>query len=272
LAFGVDKLQGAIKKRETNREANKGQTNAEAKNLPVHFFAALARHYMENYGITREQLGQISVKSHFNASLNPNAHFQKTYTLEDVNTARMAVDPLTVLHCCPWDEGAAAVILCAREAAKKFTAKICPSVVASVLKSTPPDGDILVNLTELSALEAYETAGIAPADLGLVELHDAFTIEEILYTEALGLCERGQGGRFVEEGATALTGRHPVNSSGGLISMGHPIGPTGIGQIAEILWQMRGECGKRQIKGPVEVALAHMVGAGGVCVIHVLKA
>ena len=226
---------------------------------------------MQEHGITRDQLGQVSVKSHYNASLNPYAHFQKAVTLEEVNTARMVADPLTVLHCCPWDEGAAAVILCAKELANKFTDKLCPSVVASVLKSTPPDGDFLFNITKTSAQIAYDKAGIGPQDLDLIEMHDAFTIEEIIYSEALGLCPEGEGGLLVEDGTTSLTGKHPINSSGGLISMGHPIGPTGVGQVAEILWQMRGECGKRQIKKPVNWALAHMVGAGGVCVIHLFK-
>ena len=241
------------------------------KVLPVQYFADLAQHYMKEYGVTRQQLGQVSVKSHFNASLNPYAHFQKPCTLEQANNARMVVDPLTVLHCCPMDDGAAAVIVCAKETAKRYTDKLCPTVAASVNKSTPPDGDFFVTLTRLASREAYKKAGITPEDLDLIELHDAFTIEEIIYLEALGLCETGQGGKLVEEGVTAITGKHPINTSGGLISMGHPVGPTGIGQVAEILWQMRRQCGKRQIPKPVNYALAQMVGAGGVCVVHVFK-
>ncbi len=242
------------------------------KMLPVQYFAGLAQHYMKEYGVTREQLGQVSVKSHFNASLNPYAHFQKPCTLEQANNAnRMVADPLTVLHCCPMDDGAAAVIVCAKDIAKKYTDKPCPTVAASVNKSTPPDGDFFVTLTRLASQEACKKAGIGPEDLDLIELHDAFTIEEIIYLEALGLCEKGQGGKLVQDGVTAITGKHPINTSGGLISMGHPVGPTGIGQVAEILWQMRGQCGKRQIPKPVNHALAHMVGAGGVCVIHVFR-
>jgi acetyl-CoA acetyltransferase len=269
LAFGVDKI--ALPPQATPQASKTPQASLPKRQLPVNSFASLAQYYMREYGISREQLGLVSVKSHYNASLNPNAHFQKMYTLEEVNNARMVADPLTVLHCCPWDEGAAAVIVCAKEIAKKYTDKVCPSVAASIHKSTPPDGDFLVNLTKMSSQTAYEKAGIGPEDLDLIELHDAFTIEEIIYSESLGLCERGQGGRLVEEGVTALTGKHPINTSGGLISMGHPIGPTGVGQVAEILRQMRGECGKRQILKPVRHALAHMVGAGGVCVIHLLK-
>ncbi|HOO44926.1 MAG TPA: thiolase family protein [Deltaproteobacteria bacterium] len=241
------------------------------KMLPVQYFAELARHYMREYGVTREQLGRVSVKSHLNASLNPYAHYQKPCTLEQANNARMVVDPLTVMHCCPMDDGAAAVIVCAREIAKRYTDKPCPTVLASVNKSTPPDGDFFVTLTRLASRQAYAKAGISPQDLDLIELHDAFTIEEIIYLEALGLCETGQGGKLVEDGVTAITGKHPVNTSGGLISMGHPVGPTGVGQVAEVLWQMRGQCGKRQIEKPVNFALTQMVGAGGVCVLHLFR-
>jgi acetyl-CoA acetyltransferase len=273
LAFGVDKLNrtGRVKSRSGGASPEKEEETESLRRLPVIGFAALAQHYIKEYGVTGEQLGLVSVKSHYNASLNPNAHFQKAVTLEEVNNARLVAEPLTVLHCCPWDEGAAAVVVCAREAAKKFTDKPCPSVAASVLKSIPPDGDFLFGLTKISAQIAYDKSGIGPEDLDLIELHDAFTIEEIVYAEALGLCPRGQGGRLVEDGTTALTGQHPINSSGGLISMGHPIGPTGVGQVAEILWQMRGECGKRQIPKPVNWAMAHMVGAGGVCAIHLFR-
>ncbi|HNY65518.1 MAG TPA: thiolase family protein [Deltaproteobacteria bacterium] len=293
LAFGVDKLGSQLQvappvsgqplKKQENvappepEPSRQGQEQDERvdvkfrKVLPVQYFADLARHYMKEYGVTREQLGQVSVKSHFNASLNPYAHFQKPCTLEQANNARMVVDPLTVLHCCPMDDGAAAVVVCAKEMARKFTDKPCPTVAASVNRSTPPDGDFFVTLTRLASREACDKAGIGPEDLDLIELHDAFTIEEIIYLEALGLCPTGQGGKLVEDGVTAITGKHPVNTSGGLISMGHPVGPTGVGQVAEILWQMRGQCGYRQIPKRVDYALAHMVGAGGVCLIHVFK-
>jgi len=118
---------------------------------------------------------------------------------------------------------------------------------------------------------AYERSGYGPQDVQLIELHDAFTIEELVYYEALGLVPEGEGVKLLVDGSTVLTGRIPVNSSGGLISMGHPLGPTGLGQIAEILWQMRRTAGPRQIPQDVHVALAHMVGAGGVCVIHILR-
>lgn len=249
----------------------KPSSGATSSFMPVHGFAQMAKRHMAEYGTTRDQLARVAVKSHFNASLNPYAHYQETVTLEEVHAARMVADPFTVLHCCPFDAGGAAVIVCTKEAARRFTSKKCPEVTASVLKSTLPSGDASADLTEVTAGLAFEAAGIGPEDLNLVELHDAFTIEEIIYLESLGLCEKGEGGRLVDEGVTALDGKHPINSSGGLISVGHPVGPTGLGQVAEVLWQMRGECGKRQIPTPVNVAMAHMVGAGGVCIIHLFK-
>ncbi len=261
IAIGVDKMPPRPPK----------QTSKSPPMGPVNVFAAMAQRHMQEYGTTHDQLAKVSVKSHYNASLNPYAHFQKAVTLEEVHNARMVADPLTVLHCCPWGDGGAAVIICARNIAGNYTDKICPTITASILNSTLPDGDPMTGLTEFTAGIAYERAGIGPEDLDLIELHDAFTIEEVIFCEALGLCNKGEGGRMIEEGATALDGRHPINSSGGLISMGHPIGPTGVGQVAEILWQMRGDCGKRQIREPVNIAMAHMVGAGGVCIIHLFK-
>ena len=272
LAFGVDKTMVLSPEDSKEKNDEKGdKASGSGKALPVHFFAAIAQQHMAEHGTTTDQLAQVSVKSHYNASHNPYAHFQKAVTLEEVHRARMVAEPLTVLHCCPWDDGAAAVVVCAKEVAGKYTDKVCPTVAASVHKSTLADGDPLFTLTRMASHMAYEKAGAGPGDLDLIELHDAFTIEEIIYSEAIGLCLQGEGGRLVEDGTTSLTGEYPINSSGGLISMGHPIGPTGLGQVSEILWQMRRECGRRQIEKPVNLAMAHMVGAGGVCVIHLFK-
>ncbi len=272
LALGVDKL--VERPERFLQEDPDGQEGGRSK-LPVESFAEMAQQYMTQYDVTRDQLAQVSVKSHYNASLNPYAHFQKAVTLAEVHQARVVADPLTVLHCCPWDEGAAAVILCSREAAARFTEQPCPTIVASVLQSTPstePEAVLFpTHLTALTAQTAYERSGYGPEDLQLVELHDAFTIEELVYYEALGLAPEGEGVRLLEDGSTALSGRIPVNASGGLISMGHPLGPTGLGHIAEILWQMRRAAGPRQVAHDVNIALAHMVGAGGVCIIHIFR-
>jgi acetyl-CoA acetyltransferase len=272
LALGVDKL---VESPERFLQEGGEEKRPSRGKLPIHSFAALAQYYMQTYGVTREHLAQVSVKSHYNASLNPYAHFQRAVTLEEVQRARLAADPFTVMHCCPWDEGAAAVIVCAGEVAARFTSRPCPTIVASVLHSThSADLHPLLfpaRLTAATAQAAYERSGYGPQDFQLIEIHDAFTIEEVVYYEALGLVPEGEGVRLLGDGSTALTGRLPVNSSGGLISMGHPLGPTGLGQIAEILWQMRRTAGPRQIPHDVHVALAHMIGAGGVCVIHILR-
>jgi len=262
LAMGVDKFPPQPPKT-TPRKPAQG---------PVLWFAELTRNHMAEHGTTIDQLAQVSVKSHYNASLNPYAHFQEAVTLQEVHEARMVADPLTVMHCCPRGSGAAAVVVCSKEVAAQYSEKVNPLVTASVLKSTLPGGDPSTDLTRFTAQIAYEKAGIKSQDLDLIELHDAFTIEEIMFLESLGLCERGQGGKLVEAGVTALDGEYPINSSGGLISVGHPIGPTGVGQIAEILWQMRRECGQRQVVKPVKTAMAHMVGAGGVSIVHLFKA
>lgn len=262
LALGVDKL--VERPEQFLQEDADGSANEERK-LPIYKFAEMAQYYMDTYGVTRDQLAQISVKSHYNASLNPYAHFQKAVTLEQVHQARMVADPLTVLHCCPWDEGAAAVIVCSREAAKQLDVRApMPVIAASVLQSTPSEEENVLfsaDLTQQTAQRAYERAGCGPEDLQLVEMHDAFIIEELVYYEALGLAPEGEGAKLIQDAQTDIQGRIPVNTSGGLISMGHPLGPTGLGHVAEILWQMRGQAGARQIPHDVNVALAHMVGA-----------
>jgi len=266
IAIGVDKL------REYRRVPSPGGSNAAKAPTAtgaMQGFAFRAREHMTRYGTTIDQLARVSVKSHHNASLNPYAHYQNRVTLQDVHAARMVADPLTVLHCCPWDEGAAAVVLCASDAAGRFTDKPCPRVLASACTGLT-EGDPLVDLTQMTAYKAYDMAGCGPEDLSLIEVHDAATVEEILYCEALGLCPTGTGGQLVDSGATEIGGRNPVNTSGGLISMGHPIGPTGLGQVAEVLWQMRGQAGGRQVPGDPKLGLVHMVGAGGVCFVHIL--
>jgi acetyl-CoA acetyltransferase len=195
LAMGVDKKALGPGKPKNGDAAKTGEepkkVNKTLGFTPAVLFAAMAKNHMQQYGTTVDQLAQVSVKSHLNASFNPNAQFQKAVTLEEVHNARMVSDPLTVMHCCPVGDGAAAVILCTREVAAKYTDKVCPTVIGSILKSVLPDGDPTFNLTKHTAHLMYEKTGTGPEDLDLIELHDAFTIEEIIYLEALGLCEPG---------------------------------------------------------------------------------
>jgi len=238
---------------------------------PMLKFAQDARAHMEKYGTTIDQIAQVSVKQHYNAARNPYAQYQEEVTLAQVHAAREVAAPLTVLHCCPFGDGAAAAIVASEDVVKRLGIKDPVWVATSVSRSTVESEPELTELTAATARTAYERSGIGASELGMVELHDAATIEEIQYAESLGLCPEGQGGKLVEEGATALTGRIPINSSGGLLGMGHPFGPTGLGQIAEIYWQLRGEAGKRQIPAQPKTGLAHMVGLGGTCIVQIFK-
>lgn len=285
IALGVDKrsreispqfVQAGIEALEAEeaKAAGKETSASSGKSFrpfsPVAKFAVMAREHMEKYGTTIDQIAQVSVKQHANAALNVYAQYQEPVTLEEVHSARMLVDPLTVLHSCPFGDGAAAVILMSERAIERFGIENPVWVKSSVSQSQEGDDDLDAT-TEKAARCAYEASGIGPDEIGMVELHDAFTIEEIVYIESLGLCAPGEGGKLVESGATARDGRVPVNSSGGLLAMGHPFGPTGLGQIAEIFWQLRGEAGERQIPSHPGSGLAHMVGMGGTCIIQVFS-
>jgi len=237
---------------------------------PMLKFALDAKAHMDKYGTTIDQLAQVSVKQHYNAARNPYAQYKEEVTLAQVHAAREVAPPLTVLHCCPYGDGAAAAIVASEEVVARLGIEQPVWVASSVSRSTV-QGEELTDLTAATARLAYERSGIGPRELGMVELHDAATIEEIQYCESLGLCEEGQGGKMVERAETALTGRIPINSSGGLLAMGHPFGPTGLGQIAEIYWQLRGEAGARQIPKRPSTGLAHMIGLGGTCIVQIFK-
>lgn len=243
---------------------------------PAVGFALLARSYLHRHGATREQLAGVAVKNHGNAARNPYAHFQKPRTLDDVLRDAPIAGVLTRPQCCPIGEGAAAALVASARAVERLGLDRARAVrvLSSVSRSERvygPGESASVELTRDTAARALERAGLAPADLDLVELHDAFSIEELLYTEAIGLCAEGEGGRYLESGATAIGGECAVSASGGLLGMGHPFGPTGIGQVAELTRQLRGEAGPRQHPGAAR-GLAHMVGIGQVCVVHVLAA
>ncbi|HXZ82403.1 MAG TPA: thiolase family protein [Acidimicrobiales bacterium] len=221
----------------------------ESRSMFMDFYAAGARAHMKKYGTTREQFGRVAVKNHRNGSLNPHAQYQEVYSLEDVLNSPMVADPLTRLMCSPIGDGAAAAVLCASSVAPRYTNKPV-RVLASLLSSGSDHGPDDPGIVERVSRQAYEKAGLGPKDISVIELHDASAPAELMAYEELGLCGKGEGGRLIDDGSTEITGRIPVNPSGGLLAKGHPVGATGVAQISEIFWQLRGEADKRQVKNP----------------------
>jgi acetyl-CoA C-acetyltransferase len=240
-------------------------------------YAMIARAHMERYGTTSEQLAATAVKNHANGALNPLAQFRNRITIADVLDSIMVADPLHILDCSPVSDGAAAAILCPLDLAKKI-AKKAPVRIAGVGHAT--DSLALYRRADLTRLPAVErSAQIAlqmakrkPADLHLAEVHDCFTIAEVCVIEELSLVPRGQGGDAARSGLTARDGRSPVNTSGGLKSKGHPVGATGVAQIHEVVTQLRGEAGERQVRNARIGLTQNMGGSGGSSVVHVLEA
>jgi len=221
-------------------------------------FALLASRHMAEFGTTREQLAMVTVKNRKFGSQNPLAQLTKPVTVDEVLNDRMISDPLTLPQCCPRGDGSAAVVLASKEVAKRYTSKPV-YVAASVLTSGAYPQDKSYTSLECdvrAAKKLYEKAGLGPEDLDFAEVHDCFSMAEIVHYEDLGFCKKGEGGRFVEEGHADLGGKIPVNTSGGLLSKGHVIGATGISQITEVVTQLRGNAGPRQVEG-AKVGLQH---------------
>jgi acetyl-CoA acetyltransferase len=271
LALGVDKAEGW---RQAPPKAGIGSLEGGTV-VPFTHFALLAEAYMDRHGVSAEQVARVAWKNHRNGARNPFAQRQKERTM-----AEILADPiswtLTRLQCCPVGEGAAAVLVASDEAIARLglDRSRSPRVRSSVTRSQgcyDPGVDIDSTLTGETSALALEQAGVDPGALDVIELHDAFSIEELLYLEAMGVCRPGEAAAQLEAGAFDLAGRCAVSPSGGLLAMGHPLGPTGTGQVVEVTRQLRGEAGDRQQPGAA-VGLAHMVGIGAVCVVHVLSA
>jgi benzoylsuccinyl-CoA thiolase BbsB subunit len=227
-------------------------------------FGMMARAHMEKYGTTVEQLAKIAVKNRRNGVRNPYSPWRDEITVEQVLAAPMIVDPLTRLSCCPVSDGAAAVIMVSEKVARQYTqhpVEIRATVLASGIANGVGMADDHSEMTIRAGRRAYEIAGIGPEDVDLCELHDPFTIAELVHCEDLGFCPPGEGGRYVDEGRFDIGGKVAVSPAGGLLSRGHPLGATGVAQIAELFWQLRGEAGERQVPG-AKVAVAHTVGGG----------
>jgi acetyl-CoA acyltransferase len=242
--------------------------------MPAVFGQAGVEH-MRKYGTTAEQFAKVAVKNHKHSVHNPLSQYRVEVSLADVMKSRMVAYPNTLYMCCPTGDGAAATILVSAEKAKQYTARPI-KVAASVLTSDPyTDRDLTMpdvnTLTKNAAKQAYEKSGVSPTDLNLIELHDCFATAELLHYENLGLCGEGEAGRMIDERRTALGGDIPVNVSGGLLSKGHPLGATGVANIYEIVTQLRGQGGARQVQG-AKAGLAHVIGLGSACTIHILTA
>jgi len=276
LVIGVEKMR--------DKSADEGLLSRAAAGHPIFtrgetapvLFAPFATRHMHEFGTTREMLASVAVKNHHNGALDPYAHFQNEITIEQVLDSPAVCSPLHLLDCCPQTDGAAAVLLVSAEIAERFTKK--PVYVAGFGVAT--DHPYLhekstftaMKATQLAAERAYAMAGVEPDQIDSAEVHDCFTITEILDIEDLGFVEKGKGGVASLEGETAIGGRIPINTSGGLLAKGHPIGATGVAQIVECWWQLRGQAEERQVEMRNGYALQHNVGGrgSGVSVINIL--
>ncbi|VVB98616.1 3-ketoacyl-CoA thiolase [uncultured archaeon] len=238
-------------------------------------YALMAKRHMHEYGTTEEMMAAVAVKNHEHGSRNPYAQFQNKITIDMVMKSKMVADPLKVFDCSPITDGAAVAILATLDVAKKYSSQpieIAASAQASdtiALHSREKLSE--VKATKIAAQKAYEMAGVKPKDIDVAEVHDCFTIGEILAIEDLGFFKKGEGGKASLEGKTYLNGEIPINTSGGLKAAGHPVGATGIKQAVELTWQLRGKAEGRQVDD-AEIALAHNVGgSGATAVVHIFK-
>lgn len=273
LVVGVEK---AVMPKGTMLNVGAGELETQLGDVFPGYFALIAQQHMQKYGTTREQMALVSVKNHDHGVLNPFAQFQKKFTVQEVLESPMIADPMTLFSCCPNSDGAAALVLASDKAARRLGQDGIRLAASTLTTGTYANKRDLTfwEAEERAARQAYEQAGIGPEDVDVVEVHDAFTICEIVHYEGLGLCPRGEGGRLVEEGVTALGGRIPVNPSGGLLSKGHPVGASGVAQIVELVWHLQGRADKRQVPG-AGVALAQIMGGskeGDVkaCTVHIM--
>ncbi len=277
MAQTVARLREAeMKRREKQAKEEEGSVQPEKSgghSAFMDFYAAGARAHMEKYGSTQRQLAVIAAKAHNNSTLNPLAQYTFPQTVEQVLEDRIVAYPLTRAMCAPIGDGAAAAVICSERFLKKHPSDRAVKIRASVLEggNRVGPGDI----SERASQKAYEISGLGPEDIDVMEVHDATAFGEISQLESLGFCPAGEGGILAESGATALDGKIPVNPSGGLISRGHPIGASGLAQIYELVTQLRGEAGKRQVKNH-RIAMAEngggTIGRGEAAMaIHILE-
>jgi acetyl-CoA acetyltransferase len=262
LVIGVEKMSsrdGAGRPLTSDGMALEGEQGF----TPPAYYAMAARRHMAIYGTTREQIASVAVKNRRAAQHNPKAQYRDPITLDDVLGSKEVVSPLNLLDCCPTGDGAAAAILVNEAGAEKLglepTIRVAASVVGSGYYRQQERDMTSFSLDKSTSGRAYELADVGPSDIDVAEVHDSFSVAEIIHYEDLGFCEPGAGGKLVESGETALTGRIPVNTGGGLLNRGHPLGATGVAQIVELYDQLRGRAGSRQVVG-ARTALAHISG------------
>jgi acetyl-CoA acetyltransferase len=275
LAIGFEKMQkGPLEGQLKGLEKMKEEREKEKKPpIAAQVFGDAGRQHMEQYGTRPETFAKIAEKNHRHSVANPRAQYREPFTVEQILESRMVYDPLTLLQCCPTSDGAAAAVVVSEDYLRKHPHDGAIEIRAMALTTDQGEdfargaiGRVGVGMTERAANKVYEKAGVSPEDVDVIELHDCFSTNELVTYEALGLCSEGEAEKLVLDDATTFGGKWVVNPSGGLISKGHPLGATGLGQCAELSWQLRGTAGDRQVEG-ARVALQHNIGLGGACVV-----
>lgn len=277
LVVGIEKLYGRVS---DGILPDEGDLEGALGLVMASQYAMRFKVHSERFGTTREQLALISVKNHRHSVHNPNSQYRKEFTVNDVLASRPIVDSLNLLDCCPIGDGAAAIVIGSAERARQYgTRPVSLKTVAlnSGRYQTEPTDLTFETITAEAAKLGYEDAGIGPEDVNVAEVHDCFTMAEILRVEAIGFCEPGEYGPLLESGHWDIGGKLPINPSGGLLSKGHPLGATGVAQVCELTWQLRGQAGARQIEG-ARTGLAHCRGGtvygtdGGSCTVAIVAA
>ena len=277
LALGVEKLFCDDTGKSLKALSTSSDIDVEGRMgiLFAGIYSMRVRAHMEKYGLTKEQFAKVVVKNHDNGALNPHAQYRNRVTVDEVLKSRMIADPITLLMTCPMGDGGAAVLIGTKEMAERMgkrPVKIATSTLGSFGFTGADEPGIVSRVSQ----QAYKEAGITAKDVNIAEVHDAVAPVELFLYEELGLCGPGHSGRMIDDGTSWLDGKLPVNSSGGLSAKGHPAGATGLAQVAEIAWQLRGEAGERQVKnnpriGLVENGGGNVAGETAVVAIHILQ-
>ncbi|XP_038191093.1 sterol carrier protein 2 [Arvicola amphibius] len=288
LALGFEKMEKGpltMKFRDRSNPVDKhldvliNKYGLSAHPITPQMFGSAGKEHMEKYGTKVEHFAKIGWKNHKHSVNNPYSQFQSEYSLDEIMKSKTIFDFLTVLQCCPTSDGAAAAILSSEDFVQKYglqdkAVEIVAQEMMTDLPSTFEEKSVIkmvgFDMTKEAARKCYEKSGLRPTNIDVIELHDCFSVNELLTYEALGLCPEGQGGTLVDRGDNTYGGKWVINPSGGLISKGHPLGATGLAQCAELCWQLRGEAGKRQVPG-AKVALQHNLGLGGAAVVTLYR-